>query len=153
MKAAYSTLSWGVVGIGISICQDLSRPSQGIIVAVKANCRAKREVVYMFLISAIRSYFTFLNFRAYFSLRNSTLASRNYSYHLKILKKNILLSVQQSTTAAYSKLRMFDGKTCHVCKPNYNVFYRSIQIVYEDRTFPIPCSSISLLSWVQNCEG
>lgn len=134
MKAVYSTLSWGVVGTGISISQDLSRPSQGIIIAVKANCRAKREVVYTFLISAIRSYFTFLNFRAYFSPRNSTLASRNYSYHLKILKKNILLSVQQSTTAAYSKLWMFDGKTCHVCNPNYNVFFPHVYILRSNRS-------------------
>ena len=46
----------------------------------------------MFLINKFRSYFIFLNFQAYFSLRNSIHASRNYSYCLKILVKDILMS-------------------------------------------------------------
>ena len=51
----------------------------------------------MFLISAFRSYFIFLNFQSYFSLRNSTLESRNYSSRLKVLAKNVLLSENKSS--------------------------------------------------------
>ena len=41
--------------------------------------KRSHSVLYFFLISAFRSYFIFLNFQAHFSLRNSTLDSRNYS--------------------------------------------------------------------------
>ena len=62
----------------------------------KPNCRAKGKL-FMFLISAFRSYFIFLNLQAYFSLRNSTLASRNYTWRLTILATNILLSENKSS--------------------------------------------------------
>ena len=65
-------------------------------------CRQTFEVGQLFLISAFRSYFIFLNFQAYFSLRNSTIASRKNFFERKQIK---------STTAAYSKLRMIGGKT------------------------------------------
>ena len=51
----------------------------------------------MFLINTFCSYLIFLNFQAYFFLRNSTLASRNYSSRLKILAKNISLTENESS--------------------------------------------------------
>ena len=54
--------------------------------AVKANCRAKGKLFICFLMSAFRWFFIFLNFLTYFSLRNTTLASRDYSKRLKILQ-------------------------------------------------------------------
>ena len=66
--------------------------------AVKANCRAKGKLFICFWSPLSSSYLiSFLNFQAYFSLRNSTLASRDYSYRLKILAKNTLLSENKST--------------------------------------------------------
>ena len=51
----------------------------------------------MFLTSTFCLYFIFLNFQAYLSFRNSTLASRNYSLCQKIPAKNILLSKNKSS--------------------------------------------------------
>ena len=71
----------------------------------------------------IRSYFIFLNFLAYFLLRNSTLAFRNYSKHLKILAKNILLSENKSSwQQLLLQTGMFGGKTCHVCTQAEQVY-------------------------------
>ena len=71
-----------------------------------------------FLTSAFRSYFIFLNFQAYVFLaqkqhtwlQKSFLTSKTYCKEYFVERKQI-----KSTTAAYTKLRMFGGKTCHVC--------------------------------------
>ena len=71
-------------------------PNIWSLTAIKANCHAKGEL-FMFLVNKFCSYFLFLSFQAYFSLRNSIHASRNYSYRLKILAKNILMSKNKSS--------------------------------------------------------
>ena len=71
-------------------------PNIWSLTAIKANCHAKGEL-FMFLVNKFCSYFIFLSFQAYFSLRNSIHASRNYSYRLKILAKNILMSKNKSS--------------------------------------------------------
>ena len=94
-------------------------PNTWSLTAVKAKCRAKGK-----LFSAFRSYFIFLNFQAYFSLRNKHtwlqklfLTSKNSCKEDFVERKQI-----KSTTATYSKLRMFSGKTCHVCTQLEHVF-------------------------------
>ena len=52
----------------------------------------------MFLISAFHSCFIFLNFQAFlFLAQKQNICSRNYSYRLNILAKNILLSENKSS--------------------------------------------------------
>lgn len=66
------------------------------------------------MISTFRSYFIFLNFRAYFSLRYSTLASRN-----NILLSKNKASWQQPRTKNFECLAVK-----HVMfGPNYNIFF------------------------------
>ena len=79
----------------------------------------------MFLtISAFGSYFIFCNFQAYVLFRNSTIASSNYHWCLKILAKNILLSKnkaswQQPRTKNFECLAVK-----HVMfGPDYNIFF------------------------------
>ena len=72
----------------------------------------------MFFISAFRSHFIFLNFQAYVFLAQKQhtwlqklfFTSKNSCKEYFVERKQI-----KSTTAAYTKLRMFGGKTCHVC--------------------------------------
>ena len=50
------------------------------------------QKAYMFLIGAFHSSIIFLNFQQYFSLRNSTLAFKNYSLEFKIQLQKFFLT-------------------------------------------------------------
>ena len=63
---------------------------------VKQTVAPKESCLYVFD-QCFHSYFIFLNRKTYFSLRNSLLAYRNYTYRLKIPLKNILLSENKSS--------------------------------------------------------
>ena len=93
-------------------------PNIWILIAVKANCRAKGKLFICFW-SALSAHISFFSTFRHISL--SETAHLPPESILKILAKNIFIVERKrrkqikSTTAGYSKLRMFGGKTCHVC--------------------------------------
>ena len=91
-------------------------PNIWISTAVKANCRAKGKLFICFW-PALSALFrssqlsgVFLAQKQHTCLPKVFLTSKNSCKEYFVERKQI-----KSTTAGYSKLRMFGGKTCHVC--------------------------------------
>ena len=97
-------------------------PNIWSLTAIKANCLAKGELFICFW-SASSAHISFFSTFRHISLRNSTclhklfLTSKNSCKEYFVERKQI-----KSTTAAYSKLHMFGGKTCPVCTQLEHVF-------------------------------
>ena len=89
--------------------------------AVKANCRAKGKLFICFWCVSVIFHFSqlsgiFLAQKQHTWLQKLFLTSKNCKEDL-VERKQI-----KSTTATYSILRMFGGKTCYVCTQLEHVF-------------------------------
>ena len=107
----------------------------------------------MFLISEFRSYFIFLNFQAYFSLRNSTLAARNYSWPLKILAKIISMSDNKSSR----QKPLTSNFTCLAAKhvmfaPSSNMFFPHVYTLWCNRRYDVRWPNFELI-WEWEWQG